>query len=270
MAPRGGARICSKWNDLKIDDSGANNADEKPMERLDGSEGASGAGGAPATTVSAGKPVQAAGSAWNMNSWHYEERNWSKWGKDRLNELLDKADVAGTIGHDGLELELGLTFELTKSDGDSTTNIRKGKKIVIYDYELRIKFKGSVRGGDNSHEVSGVVDYELTVDDDEPDYTFKLNEDLPFKKKIETAVLAAIAERCRTFVKELTDKGGSAQGQGFASGTVQERVQVGQYNKFTAGPDGVANLQASAAEARRQGIIGDEKMKHLHNNTPTL
>ena len=44
---------------------------------------------------------------------------------------------------------------------------------------------------------------------------------------------------------------------------------MGQYQKYTAGPDGVANLQATAAEARRQGIIGDDKAKHLHNNTPT-
>merc|ERR1719271_2101192 len=99
-----------------------------------------------------------------MNSWHYEEKNWSKWGKERLNALIDKAELNGTIGHDGLELELGLTFELTKCDGDSTTHIRKKKLCVIYNYEL-------------------------TVDDDDPDYTFKLNEDLPFKRKVETALL---------------------------------------------------------------------------------
>ena len=121
-----------------------------------------------------------------------------------------------------------MTFELTKCDGDSTTHIRKKKLCVIYDYELKIKFKGQVRGGDNAHEVSGVVNYELTVDDDDPDYTFKLNEDLPFKRKVETALLGAIADKCRVFVDELTEKGkGPAQPQGFASGETKECVQVG-------------------------------------------
>ena len=120
-----------------------------------------------------------------------------------------------------------MTFELTKCDGDSTTHIRKKKLCVIYDYELKIKFKGQVRGGDNAHEVSGVVNYELTVDDDDPDYTFKLNEDLPFKRKVETALLGAIADKCRVFVDELTEKGnGPAQPQGFASGETKECVQV--------------------------------------------
>lgn len=77
----------SKWDGLKIEDTGEGGSDA-PKQQLDADGGAS---------VSAGQPVSAAGSAWNMNSWHYEEKNWSKWGKERLNALIDKAEVRRVV-----------------------------------------------------------------------------------------------------------------------------------------------------------------------------
>ena len=84
--------------------------------------------------VEVSKPQEAKGSAWNMNSWHYEEQNLSKWGKQRLQSLL-KHHHECFLEHEGLELEFNFDLSQRKVEGDCWTHIRKGKKVDGKNYD---------------------------------------------------------------------------------------------------------------------------------------
>ena len=99
----------------------------------------------PASSEIQVKKQDAFGSQWNANSYHYEERDYSTWGKKRLGELLDKVDTAKeslTVNHGAQEFSLDLKTDLKKTDGDAWVNIRKGKKMTCFNYELELAYKG--------------------------------------------------------------------------------------------------------------------------------
>ena len=87
---------------------------------------------------------EAHGSSWNANSYHYEEKDYSSWGKKRLNELLDKVETKPglPITHSGQDFALELKTELKMLEGDAWVNIRKGKKMTCFNYEVDLAFKG--------------------------------------------------------------------------------------------------------------------------------
>lgn len=214
------------------------------------------------------KPAEASGSQWNLNSWHFEETKLDKWGEERLRSLLDKAKHKTLIVHKAdleLELELALDIAITKIEGEAWTHIRKGKKATGYNYEMSFGWNGSVSGGTARQDVHGTLEYELTVDDDEPSFVFSCVQDVPFKKEIQSALLGFINQQCQVFVKELSDKGGG--GKGWQAAPTESNVQVGQYKKYTDGVDGVAK---SAEVAASLGAIGEGKQKKLHTDVKTL
>jgi activator of HSP90 ATPase len=51
---------------------------------------------------------KAVGSVWNQGSWHWEEKNYNKWAKERLHALLESAQVTA----DGFLVEVGKCITL--------------------------------------------------------------------------------------------------------------------------------------------------------------
>lgn len=74
------------------------------------------------------------GSVWNTNNYFWEEKDYNKWGIDRLKELF--SCIKTPVGTGILSIE---DFESFK--GECGISIRKGKKIVSYDYEIKLKWK---------------------------------------------------------------------------------------------------------------------------------
>mmetsp|Transcript_35080 Transcript_35080/g.48653 ORF Transcript_35080/g.48653 Transcript_35080/m.48653 type:complete len:256 (-) Transcript_35080:151-918(-) len=212
------------------------------------------------------KPQQAAGSSWNLNSWHFEESKFDKWGKDRLLELIHKAECQSVLEFSGLDLTLSFQLTASKIEGEAWTHIRKGKKVTGYNYEMQLGWLGSVTGGSNRTEIHGSLDYELTVDDDEPDVVFKINQSLPFSEQIKKSVIGFVNKQCSVMVRELSQKGG---GDGWQAGAGTEAVQVGQYKKYTDGVDGTALSQEVAAKLKK-GDGDNVKTKTLHTNVKTV
>ena len=114
------------------------------------------------------------------------------------------------------------------------------------------------------------------MDDDDPDVEFSCSERFPFHKKLQALVAGCVARQCATFVTDLTQKAAEkkppAAEKGLAAGAAPA-VQVGQYRKYTAGPDGVANLQAAARQysSVQGGPDAEEKggQKHIHTDKAT-
>ena len=75
-----------------------------------------------------------AGSIWNTGNWHWEEKNYKQWGSNRIKELilaLTLSDSPNTI-----------TFpEITKLTGEAAVNIRKGKTILLFEFEIEGTWK---------------------------------------------------------------------------------------------------------------------------------
>lgn len=74
------------------------------------------------------------GSIWNVNNWHWENKNYTEIGKDYLTHKIE--------GHSFARDDLNFTLSrVSKINGEAQINIRKGKQIVIYEYELEAEFR---------------------------------------------------------------------------------------------------------------------------------
>lgn len=86
--------------------------------------------------------------ATNVNNWHWTEKNAGPWSKDRLKELLTNF----LIEQNGIDCKVS---EVEKIDGEATANNRKGKLIFFYEWDIKLKWEGSLPGG--SEVVKGEI-----------------------------------------------------------------------------------------------------------------
>ena len=212
------------------------------------------------------------GSAHNANSWHFEDTNYEKWGTARLREVLDKSKFEDErLEHGGAEIRVSLTLTVLKIDGEAWAHVRKGRRVTGYSFDIELSWAGHVEGGGRTP-VNGKLKYDLTVDDDEPDVEFSCSQRFPFHKKLQGLLVGCVARQCDVFVADLKRKAAEKKkpdGPGLAAGAAPA-VQVGQYTKYTAGPDGVAKLQETARQySSEKGTADGNSQKHIHTDQKT-
>lgn len=71
---------------------------------------------------------QGFGSVWNKGSWHWENRNYTEFGK----EWLTKQWVQVCINQSDAKIEV---YEIKELKGSANVSIRKGKQIFMYEFE---------------------------------------------------------------------------------------------------------------------------------------
>lgn len=119
--------------------------------------------------------VEGQGSVWNNGSYHWEQKSVDAWSNDTLKKCLSlfyyKMDKA--------TLRITEVKDLT---GESSVSIRKGKKIVTYEYKMKLLWKcdmadesnskvvGSIEGEFESPEISN----DVIADGDEWDITCRI------------------------------------------------------------------------------------------------
>lgn len=263
----------SKWNDIDTDssDDDAPKAKPKPKASEPKQSGAAAAAAAPLP-----QRQEATGSQWNVDSWHFEETKLDEWGKERLTALLHRAKVEDRIEHQGVEVELVAKLVVKSITGECWVHIRKGKKVLGYDFDIKVDWAGQLLGG-SGLQIHGFVEYSFTVDDDDEEILFMMKQDVPFKAQVGRAVKAVVSAKCAAFVRDLSAKAPSGSGGGVGEGRLkgEANVQVGQYKKYTEGPDGVAALQERARQvslAEKDGSTAERKnhQRRLHTQAPTL
>ncbi|XP_058833672.1 activator of 90 kDa heat shock protein ATPase homolog 1 [Topomyia yanbarensis] len=102
--------------------------------------------------------------ATNVNNWHWTEKNATPWSKDKLTALLQGYVIRGS----GQECKI---VEIEKLDGEATANNRKGKLIFFYEWNIVLKWKGTIDDEDvtgkvtipNLSEENDIDEIELTV-----------------------------------------------------------------------------------------------------------
>jgi len=65
---------------------------------------------------------------WNANSWHWESRNYNKWAEEDVRSKLQS--FTATDAGSGFTVRVASLKELKV---EATVNIRKGKKIPVFD-----------------------------------------------------------------------------------------------------------------------------------------
>lgn len=108
--------------------------------------------------------IEGTGSVWNTGSYHWEEKSVAIWANDTLRSVLSSFthlmnDVTMTI------------VEITTLTGEASVSIRKGKKIISFDYQVVLKWKAVLADADGNQvsQVEGKYELPEVCNDDEWD-----------------------------------------------------------------------------------------------------
>ena len=69
------------------------------------------------------------GSVWNVNNWHWEQKNYSKEAENMLRKRIEKM----VFERDDIQFSIS---NISKISGHAEISVRKGKQIVVYEYSV--------------------------------------------------------------------------------------------------------------------------------------
>eukprot|EP00455_Lapot_gusevi_P043706 TRINITY_DN534_c0_g1_i1.p1 TRINITY_DN534_c0_g1~~TRINITY_DN534_c0_g1_i1.p1 ORF type:complete len:138 (+),score=24.55 TRINITY_DN534_c0_g1_i1:97-510(+) len=127
------------------------------------------------------------------NQWHWEEKNTTLWSTGKLRDLFsdiklqdDTASVAVT--------------EVSKLTGESSVNLRKGKKIYVYEFQAKLKWRGRLAGEEKESEGTASLS-EISSDEETPEITISSdNENL--KSQVQANLKRALRQAVEQFVRD--------------------------------------------------------------------
>ena len=114
---------------------------------------AAGSDAALASELAKAAAVAGTGSLWNVGSYHWEEKPLTGWAKERLGELVKGYDIDVPGGAIRV-----VSVDLT---GDASLTIRKGKRLVFFDFKVKAAWEGTLINADGT--VTGTGDGELEI-----------------------------------------------------------------------------------------------------------
>lgn len=77
--------------------------------------------------------------ATNVNNWHWTEKNATPWSQEKIKELFLGLEIPSAIAD--------ITVEgVDKCEGEASASNRKGKLIFFYEWDLILKWSGSMKG----------------------------------------------------------------------------------------------------------------------------
>jgi len=142
---------------------------------------------------------------WNTGNYFWEEKSVTKWAEERIKTVL------GGFAH---QIPSG-QFKVTAVDklkGEASVSIRKGKKIVAYDYSAMLKWELSVKDGEGKEIASMKGTYELPevssdIEDDGEQWEVRpsIKEETPagIKSRYESTLLRKeVPEAIRKAIRE--------------------------------------------------------------------
>lgn len=111
------------------------------------------AGVVPMKDVSKVNTVQGTGSVWNNNSYHWEQKSVDKWAEETLKKVL-------SLFYFKYERATLRITEVKDLKGESSVSVRKGKKIVTYEYQTKLVWKCDM-GDEGNTKVIGSIEGEF-------------------------------------------------------------------------------------------------------------
>lgn len=106
--------------------------------------------------------VAGTGSVWNTGSYHWEEKAIGKWADDTLKQVMSQ------FTHSFNDANLKVT-EMKEFKGEASMSVRKGKKVVQFDYNVLMKWEVSLVDKDGAVISKCVGTYEWPeISNEEP------------------------------------------------------------------------------------------------------
>ncbi|CBZ50736.1 conserved hypothetical protein [Neospora caninum Liverpool] len=102
----------------------------------------------------------AAGSVWNANSWHWEEKSYTKWSKEYLQSHLGGLNLLENV--EDFSVKILPTPTVT---GEASVSVRKGKTILAIDLAVKMQFEALVKRPDAAEGSSRKCRGEISVSD---------------------------------------------------------------------------------------------------------
>ena len=81
-----------------------------------------------------------AGSIWNKNSWHWEEKDYNKVAKALIKEQLESLELVLPSGEQ-------IKMKAVEPKGFCSISVRKGKKVIIFEFAINMEFVCGSNGG---------------------------------------------------------------------------------------------------------------------------
>eukprot|EP00899_Mesostigma_viride_P003414 jgi/Mesvir1/13073/Mv06059-RA.1 len=191
----------------------------------------------------------------NVHGWHWQEKDCLPWAKERFGQLL--GDLTILNGEGGCYCR---TVGVESVTGEAYVNRRKGKLIPGYELEVKVKWEGMIKDGQDQvvAKVTGKVKIPYIADEnagEDPDMTVTADGTGAAVERLKAAMTTAgrpkIAEAIRVFVKEIAAGGGDAGGAATSTSNTKSSG-VGA---------GAAKPEASKAAASKPAESGKTAVK---------
>lgn len=150
--------------------------------------------------------MEGVGSIWNKNSWHWEEKNYTKKSQDYLTEKLQDLTVEGFTPR-ASEIKVSKVKEVK---GSAVISIRKKKQVYIYEFEIKCEWEAHEKEGDSEAKGEFTIK-EFYQDDDPEDIELEITAEKSdeyhneCRSQIQSKMKPRIVEICESF-KELIQK----------------------------------------------------------------
>ncbi|KAM7172238.1 activator of 90 kDa heat shock protein ATPase homolog 2-like [Macrochelys suwanniensis] len=143
--------------------------------------------------------VEERADATNVNNWHWTERDATSWSKGKLQQLL----VGIVVGNEAGSCEIS---DLKQVEGEASCNSRKGKLIFFYDWNITLRWTGTMKESGEKHEGSVEIpnlSEENEVDDTEISVSKKKGDGEVLKELMRTEGTSKVREALRDYLKVL-------------------------------------------------------------------
>lgn len=114
--------------------------------------------------------TEIAGSVWNANNWHWEEKDYSKWGKEEITSIMESVKYTSELTSPRFELSLSNA----SVKGEASISVRKKQPILAY--EFSISGTWSIREAETQEKilVGQIAVPEFSVDNYEEDFAVNI------------------------------------------------------------------------------------------------
>ena len=201
--------------------------------------------------------MQALGSVWNKNAWHWEEKNCTKWGKETIIGMFE--NMGYTSG--------GYHFTISKgvnAIGESNVNVRKQKLLYLYEFTINGYWKaisllsqtevmsGSFKIIERNQDDDDIT-LEFSIDSSETPAFSKAKEDIKkmlFKQSIE--IFNQFMVKYKAHISDEMLKATKEQQE-------EETKKIGEATKSTVATTAIKDTEAKGSEWNVNSYHWEEK-----------
>ncbi|OII75771.1 hypothetical protein cand_030160 [Cryptosporidium andersoni] len=114
---------------------------------------------------------EAVGSIWNANNWHWEEKKYDKWGKEKLKSMIEAFEYKFPPPNENLVIYLSCT----KISGEASVSVRKKRPILAYEFEIIANWLARYNDNNDKYLTGSLTIPEFSVDNYQELYPIKIS-----------------------------------------------------------------------------------------------